>query len=120
MPSIRVDPRSFAPEKPMKVWVIAFLLLQGAAVLAAESEANAYAECGGPPIRDGHDVQPTPAHDRCLAKKQDLPNPDRKPAGEPSATSAERADGGRLGTGMEGVKPDQDNRVDANRNEPRD
>jgi hypothetical protein len=104
----------------MKVWLLVFLLLQSAVVVGAESEANAYAECGGPPIRDGHDVQPTPAHDRCLAKKQDLPNPDRQRAGDPSRPSAARSDGARLGTGLEGMPPDQESKVDANRSEPRD
>lgn len=46
----------------------------------AESEKQAYADCGGPPIQDGHDVQPTPSHDRCLADKQKIKlPPDEKP-----------------------------------------
>jgi hypothetical protein len=39
----------------------------------ADTEAEAYADCGGRPIQDGHDVQPTPAHDQCLAQKQKIP-----------------------------------------------
>jgi hypothetical protein len=38
----------------------------------AESRKQAYAECGGPPIQGGRDIQPTPAHDKCLAKKQKI------------------------------------------------
>jgi hypothetical protein len=41
----------------------------------AESRAEAFAECGGPPIQDGRRVQPTPARDKCLAEKQNIPRP---------------------------------------------
>lgn len=36
----------------------------------AESRKEAYADCGGPPIQGGRDIQPTPARDKCLAEKQ--------------------------------------------------
>ena len=35
--------------------------------------AAAWAACGGAPIQDGHEVQPTPARDKCLADKMHLP-----------------------------------------------
>jgi hypothetical protein len=56
---------------------------------AADTLPEAWAACGGPPIQDGHDVQPTPAHDRCLAKKQDIPLNDRV-APPPSPAPAAR------------------------------
>lgn len=37
--------------------------------------ATAWAACGGAPIQGGHDVQPTPARDKCLAEKMHLSPP---------------------------------------------
>lgn len=53
------------------------------ALLAADTQqrdrpgslAAAWAACGGGPIQDGHEVQPTPARDKCLAEQLHLPPP---------------------------------------------
>jgi hypothetical protein len=55
---------------------------------------SAFAACGGGPIQDGHDLQPTPARDKCLAEWQRshaLDGP-RAPAGSaPSPGSGARS-----------------------------
>jgi hypothetical protein len=53
--------------------VVADDLSGGQGSARAESQADAYADCGGAPIQNGHDVQPTPEHDKCLAKEQHIP-----------------------------------------------
>lgn len=53
--------------------VVADDLSSGQGSPRAESQAAAYADCGGAPIQNGHDVQPTPENDKCLAKEQHIP-----------------------------------------------